>query len=61
MRGLYLSAVSSFRFLEEVFVYCPVREKCKIIGHLMATAFIKYYESSGDDLFQKDSTLFTLI
>jgi hypothetical protein len=61
MRDLYLSTLSSFRFMEEVFVYCPVREKCKIVAHLLRTAFLLYYEGLGDGPFEKGSLLSLLL
>lgn len=41
-RDLFIDTVSSYNYLEELFVYGSAREKCKIMASLMADAYINY-------------------
>lgn len=44
----FLKIFSSPKFIEEFFVYNPIREKCKIVGFILAAALEKEYRCTKD-------------
>lgn len=46
---LFLDILSNFNFLEEMFVYCSNRDKSRIIGSLLTSAFMTYYTALSED------------
>ena len=48
----FLKCFASPRFVEEMFIYNPVREKCRVFGHMFGVALETYCRKNIDKLLE---------